>query len=216
MEIIHTISALDKQLFLFLNSFHNGFFDLFMSAVSAKIVWLPFYISLLYIIIRSLGKQSIWVILTLILCVVIADQVSSGIIKNAVQRLRPSHNPDFENFIHLVNGHKSGLYGFVSSHASNAVGLATLSALLIRNKSYSITVAIWAGIVMYSRIYLGVHYPLDVIGGATVGALVAFALYVILQKYIYKTKQITIWQPQMPILMLMLSAIAFVLYGFMA
>jgi formyltetrahydrofolate deformylase len=106
-----------------------------------------------------LKKQSWLVILALIVCIIIADQVSSGLIKEMVHRLRPSRNPDLENMVCLLKGYRGGKYGFVSSHAANSFGLAMLTSLFFRSRKYTIIIFLWATIVAYSRIYLGVHYP---------------------------------------------------------
>lgn len=182
MNLIDTLKIWDTDLFLFLNGLHSTFFDGFMFAVSAKFTWIPLYVALLYVIIKSKKRESIWLILALVLCVVVADQIASGIIKNAVQRLRPSHDGNLEGLVHLVRGHKSGKYGFVSSHASNTFGLAVLTSLFFKDKTYTTVILLWAILVSYSRIYLGVHYPLDILGGATVGVVVAFVSYLAVVK----------------------------------
>lgn len=183
MNLIDILKNWDTDMFLFLNGFHSTFFDGFMFAVSAKFTWIPLYAALLYVLIKSKKKESIWLIFALVLCVVVADQISSGIIKNAVQRLRPSHDGNLEGLVHLVRGRKSGMYGFVSSHASNTFGLAVLTSLFFRNKIYITIILLWAVLVSYSRIYLGLHYPLDILGGATVGVIVAFVSYFALLKF---------------------------------
>ena len=154
-----------------------------MYGISEKLTWVPFYLSLIFVIIKFWKKQSIWVVLGLILCVVISDQVSSGIIKDLVQRLRPSHDPEIENMVCVVNGYRGGKFGFVSSHAANSFGLALLSSLLFKNRTYTVSVFAWAVIVSYSRIYLGVHYPGDVLGGAFVGITAALIVYLIFKKF---------------------------------
>ncbi|MCE5330717.1 MAG: phosphatase PAP2 family protein [Bacteroidales bacterium] len=183
MDFLNTINSLDTELLLFVNGLHNSFFDELMYTFSQIFVWIPFYVSVLYLIIISHKKKdAIWVILSLVLCIVIADQVASGIIKEAVQRLRPSRNPALEGMIHIVNGYTGGKYGFVSSHAANSFGFALLSSLVFKQKTYTAFVFIWAAIVSYSRIYLGVHYPFDILGGMVVGVMAALIVYFALKK----------------------------------
>lgn len=131
----------------------------------------------------SIGNvDAIWVILSFVLCIVIADQVSSGIIKDIVQRPRPSHANELQGLVHLVNDYRGGKYGFVSS-SHNTIGFALLSSLLFKRKLYSYVIFIWAILNAYSRIYLGVHYPFDVLGGAVVGVLAALFCFWALSKF---------------------------------
>lgn len=183
MNLIETLKYWDTSLFFFLNGLHTSYFDGFMFAVSGKLIWIPLYVVILYTVIKNKKYDALWVVLALVLCVVIADQIASGILKGWVQRLRPSRNDEFEGMVHLVNDYRSGLYGFVSSHAANSVGLAVLTSLLFRHRVYVFSITVWALLVSYSRIYLGVHYPLDILGGALVGAFVAWFCYFILKKF---------------------------------
>jgi undecaprenyl-diphosphatase len=118
-----------------------------------------------------------------ILCIVVSDQVSSDILKNLVKRLRPSHVENLRGLVHLVNGYSGGNYGFASSHAANAIGFATISSLVLNKRIYTYSIFTWAIITAYSRIYLGVHYPLDVFGGIIVGVLAAFGCYWLIHKF---------------------------------
>jgi undecaprenyl-diphosphatase len=183
MEIIHYLDSIDKQWLLALNNDYPPFWDSVMWIISGKITWIPFYVALLYALIRNWGKQSFWLIGALILAVIIADQISSGIIKEVVQRWRPSRDPEIQNAVALVNNYRGGNYGFVSSHASNSFAVALLSSFFFRNKLYTITAFIWASLVAYSRIYLGVHYPGDILGGIMVGVLTVLLIYYLLKKY---------------------------------
>jgi undecaprenyl-diphosphatase len=182
MNFLETLNQRDANLFLLINGLHTSFFDGFMWAISAKLTWIPLYLSVLFVVIKNWKKDAVWIILSLILCVVLADQISSGIIKNLVQRLRPSHTAELEGVIHLVRGSRCGLYGFVSSHAANAFGFALLSSLLLKFKPYTLAIFFWAVLTAYSRIYLGVHYPFDVVGGAVVGVCSALVCFLMLRK----------------------------------
>ncbi|HOU51265.1 MAG TPA: phosphatase PAP2 family protein [Smithella sp.] len=183
MTYIDIIKKWDQEFFLFLNGLHNGFFDGFMFAFSQKIVWVLFIISIIYVLIRFSKRNAVWLILALILCVVLADQIASGIIKDTVQRLRPSRDPSLSSLVHSVNGYTGGKYGFVSSHVANTFAFALLSSLLFRRMIYTVTVFLWAAVIAYSRIYLGVHYPLDILGGIFVGIIAALFCYWLLKRY---------------------------------
>jgi undecaprenyl-diphosphatase len=151
-----------------------------MQFLSDKFVWIPLYAALIYLLYRTKPKAIKAALFYVILAVIWADQISSSVLKPFVKRLRPSHVAEFKTWIHLPNG-EGGLYGFCSSHAANAFAVACCLFLLTKNKSIGISLFIWAALVSYSRIYLGVHYPLDVITGAFVGISGAW----ILKKLVY-------------------------------
>ncbi len=214
MEIITKIIEFDKQLLLLLNSFNNGYLDTFMFTFSKVAVWIPFYMSVVYILFKSQGKKAIWMLLLLIIGVVLADQIS-GFMKNGFQRFRPSHDPTIQNFVHIVNNSRAGLYGFVSSHAANTVGFAVLSSLFIRRQTYTIAALSWALITSYSRIYLGLHFPLDILGGALTGTFIALFLYFIYKKYILKADNSSIVADEkIPTTALLLSVAGIIVYSF--
>ena len=177
MNLFESLLLLDKNLFLAINGFHSSFWDGVMFGISAKLTWAPLYIAVLVVIIKNWKRESIWLIIALVGCIVISDQISSGLIKEQVQRLRPSHAFELKNMVHLVNGYSGGRFGFVSSHAANSFGFAFISSTLFRNRKYTSLIFCWAVLVSYSRMYLGVHYPLDILGGALVGILAALACY---------------------------------------
>jgi undecaprenyl-diphosphatase len=182
---------LDTKLFLFLNSIHSSFFDAVMWHVSGKLEWIPLYVVLLYFIIRRYKRKSILILASIAVLITLTDVISSQVIKDNVQRLRPSNNPDLANIVHIVNGYHGGKYGFVSSHAANCFGIALFFSLLFRKRWVTVGIVLWATLVSYSRIYLGVHYPGDVIGGAILGgclAVLLFKLYPFLERKMYKSE----------------------------
>jgi undecaprenyl-diphosphatase len=168
---------IDRQVFLFLNSLNSPLFDRVMFALSGKVIWAPLYLAILiYLGVRF--KKRFWLLLLfIVIAVTLADQVSVQLFKNVFHRLRPCHESSLEGLIHLVNGQCGGFYGFVSSHASNSFNVAFLSLMFIRKKWYTVSIIMWASVICYSRIYLGVHYPGDVICGAILGSFIGWGIY---------------------------------------
>jgi undecaprenyl-diphosphatase len=171
------IERLDQQLFLFLNSLNSPFWDQVMYAISTKIIWAPLYLAILVYLGIKYKKKFLVILLFIILAIILSDQSSVQLFKNVFHRLRPCHEPSLEGLVHLVKGECGGLYGFVSSHASNSFNIALLSLLFIKKRWYTISMILWASIIGYSRIYLGVHYPGDVICGSILGAFVGWGVY---------------------------------------
>ena len=167
---------LDQQLFLFLNSLNSPFWDKVMYIISGKLTWVPLYIAIL-IFVGFRYKRKLWIILLFIIVAVTLSDQASVLLKNLVGRLRPCHEPSLEGLVHLVKGECGGMYGFVSSHAANSFNVAFLSLMFIKKRWFSTGIVIWAAIVGYSRIYLGVHYPGDVICGSMLGALIGWCIY---------------------------------------
>jgi len=114
--------------------------------------------------------------------VLLCDQISSSVFKEGFERLRPSHEPALEGIVDLVNGKKGGKFSFVSGHATNSFGLAVFSLLLFRFRWYTFFILFWAGLNSYSRIYMGLHYPGDILGGLILGAFIGWFVYWLYKK----------------------------------
>ena len=166
----------DSDLFQLINQAHQPWLDQPMVIISGKLTWIPLYAFLIYLLYKE-HKSKVWkTILYLISTVIFADQVSSSILKPLFKRLRPCHVEAFQSWIHLPDG-CGGLYGFCSSHSANAFAVAIGFYLVTKNRPMGAILIVWSTLIAYSRIYLGAHYPLDVIMGAIVGGIGAFNLF---------------------------------------
>jgi undecaprenyl-diphosphatase len=138
-------------------------------------------LALLWILLHQNRRHALLMLVMLALAVLVADQVSSGLIKHLVERLRPTHDPSLESMVHVINGYRGGLYGFVSSHAANFSAIAMLVSLVMRHRLVTISMFGWALLQCYSRMYLGVHYPGDIIGGLAVGMLAGWLVWLLMR-----------------------------------
>lgn len=181
--MLETLKNIDTEIFLFLNGMHSPFFDFLMYWISSKVLWTPLYLYFIFLIYRRYGKNFWMPLLLIILAVGLSDFLSVHLFKNHFQRLRPCHQAALEPLVHLVKGKCGGSYGFVSSHAANMFALATgLWLTLGRKATAGILLFLWASLIAYSRIYLGVHFPSDIIGGALLGASISLILNLIATK----------------------------------
>ena len=117
-------------------------------------------------------------VITVALSIVVADQFS-GIIKDTVQRLRPTHDPTMQGLVHNVLS-RGGMYSYFSAHASNTFAVATLLSLILKNRNFNILIFCWAAVVSYTRLYLGVHFPFDILTGILFGMLLGWGMYKVL------------------------------------
>ncbi|WKN44432.1 phosphatase PAP2 family protein [Tunicatimonas pelagia] len=175
--MIEVIQEADQQLFLWLNSLHLPWLDPVMYRITNKYTWFPAYALIVVVLLIKYKWEGAKMIVLLVLIIIACDQLTSGFMKPFFERLRPCHNPGLTDQVHVVEG-CGGKYGFASSHAANTFGFATGLWLLLRSWSrWFVWGFAWAGVVSYTRIYVGVHYPLDILIGAILGAAIAIIFY---------------------------------------
>ena len=181
-DLLSMLKAADTMVFLTVNSHHNAYFDSVMWLISGKLIWVPMYASLLFVLLKNYPYKVVFAILLAIGVVILfTDSFTAQVIRPWVCRLRPSNldNP-MSSMVHIVDGYRGGAYGFPSNHASNTWGLAFFITFLFRRYKLTFFFFLWALLVCYSRMYLGVHYFGDLlIGGllALAGASIVFYVF---------------------------------------
>ncbi len=173
------MGGIDTRLFLWPNGLHAEWLDAVMVLITEMWVWIPLYCVLLFLVFKQYGKQGWWVLLAVCVVLLCSDQLSAHVCKPLFHRLRPCFNPELEGLIHLPNGPAGGRYGFVSSHAANTFAVAAFLTPMIK-KAYRYIgwwLYGWAFLSSYSRIYIGVHYPGDILAGAALGILIGAIIW---------------------------------------
>ena len=175
------LNDIDTDALLAVNGLHDTFQDALWWMVSAKWSSMLLVLALLWILLHQNRRHALLVLAMMVLTIAIADQLSSGMIKHLVERLRPTHDPSLGDAVHVVNGYRGGMYGFVSSHAANSFAIATFMALLMRLRWVTGSLFTWAVLQCFSRVYLGVHYPGDILGGIVVGVLAGWVVWCLMR-----------------------------------
>jgi len=171
------LNSIDIHLFQLINGAGYEQIDNVMVLISGKLTWIPLYLLLLYLLYKKFSAKFIWVLISLGVLIFLADYGSVHFFKEVFQRLRPCHQLDN---IRIV-AECGGLYSFVSSHAANTFAVAFFVSLLLKNKKMFLFLFSWAVIIGFSRVYLGVHFPFDIVGGMFWGLFVSLLTYKLLK-----------------------------------
>lgn len=182
--MIETLTSLDEQILLFFNNNHTPFLDETMSLITGKWIWIPFYLVLIDMLFRRLGpKYAALTLLSVVVAIVLTDQICASVIRPMVGRLRPCNpdNPIFQ-YITIVKGISPGGYSWPSCHGANTFALATLLSCVMRSRKFTCFIFFWAITVSVSRLYLGVHYPTDILCGAAFGSVIGYLSLVMVSR----------------------------------
>ncbi|HEY1040766.1 MAG TPA: phosphatase PAP2 family protein [Bacteroidia bacterium] len=176
--MFETLKNIDRSLFLKLNGFHNDLLDAVIPVLTYFPTWTPVFLLVLFLLVRKYKKRSLLFLLIVPLMILCSDQ-GSNLVKKSVKRYRPTHNTEIGEKVHVVENYRGGQYGFVSGHAANSFALATIVILLLpaMHKGLKLVCILWALLICYTRIYLGVHYPSDLFVGGMIGVLSAVLMY---------------------------------------
>ena len=183
--MIDFLIEVDQAMMLALNDMHTAYLDSFMMLFSGRWAWVPMYVAIFCAVLWRYGwRRGLLLSLAVGLAVTIADQTCASLLRPLAERLRPANldNP-LSTMIHIVNGYRGGQYGFPSCHAANTFALAAAVAILLRRRGVVTFVYAWALVTCYSRIYLGVHYPGDLLVGAIVGTAAALLCVLVVRHY---------------------------------
>lgn len=172
------MTELDHELLLQINGMHTPFLDQLMWLISGKAVWIPFYLITLFVVYKNVGwKRTVQMLLMVGIMMLFTDMVNSQVIRPFFHRLRPANlNSPVGAMVHIVNDYRGGLYGFPSAHAANYFGLSLIIAYFIRSWKTLISLTLLTLVICYSRSYLGVHYPGDLMAGILYATIVVTPL----------------------------------------
>lgn len=179
------LESFDKQCLLAVNGSDSLFLDRMAHTLTTALTWLPLYLSLFYIVLKNNDsvRKILYIVAAAAMCVLLAGTVDDVIVKPTVARWRPTHDPEIGMLVDVVDGYRGGRYGFFSAHAANTFSLAVLFCWMIRSRILSIALVIWSFTNCWTRLYLGVHFPGDILCGLTWGLIVGTFVYYVYYRF---------------------------------
>lgn len=178
------IQDMDMQVLSLFNGSDNIMLDQMVQILTSGLTWIPLYVMFFFVVMRNnetMGQIAL-VVGSAIFCVLFADGLVDGIIKQLAERWRPSNDPTFKYMVQVVDDIRLKGYSFCSAHAANTMSLAVFFSLLVRSKLLTITLVTWSLINCWTRLYLGVHYPSDILCGMMIGIVVGILVYLLYYK----------------------------------
>lgn len=188
-----SVISLDKQWLLAVNGSDSLYLDRVVKVLTTAITWIPLYISLFYVVLHNneTARKVIYILASAGLCVLLAGTVDDVIVKPTVARWRPTHDPEIGMLVDIVNGYRGGRFGFFSAHASNTFSIAIFFCWLVRSRLLSVALVLWSLTNCWTRLYLGVHFPGDILVGLMWGAIVGTGVYYLYRHFAAKW----LWMP---------------------
>lgn len=186
--MLDSLIQLDQQLLFWFNGSDSLFVDQLALVLTSGVTWIPLYITLFYLVVKNNETmlQIVLVVAGVCLCLLLSEGVTEGIVKPIVARWRPSNDPLIKYTVEVVGNLRSTDYGFFSAHAANTMGAATFFSLLVRDRLFITALAIWSLVNCWTRMYLGLHYPSDILCGLIWGLASGAISYFVFRKFYYK------------------------------
>ena len=183
--MLENILPYERKLFFLINGSHSDFIDSFMWLYSGYWIWiLPILFLIAALVYKKKKEEWIPAIATILILFFVCNVFSGLICKPLFTRFRPTHHPDFMEQVRTLYEYRGRLYGFISGHSTSSFGFVTLTALMFRNRNYTFMITIWGLLMVYSRVYLGVHFISDIVAGTLSGIIIGLIVFHFYKKYI--------------------------------